>query len=98
MQTGFIRRRGCQQTLGRWRADQHSIIVETDDQELRRITDEVLRRPLTIPVHGAERFEFADRAEPIIETPSQIKFLALFALELEDRGFEMEAESEDGTI
>lgn len=95
MQTGTIRKRGDPRILGRWRADLHSIVVETADQELRAITDEVLKRPLTIPVHGPERFEFAGQAEPMLETPSQIKFLALFALELEERGFEVESEEDE---
>jgi len=95
MQTGIIRRRGDPQALGRWRADLRSIVVETADPELRTIADEILKRPLTIPVHGAERFEFAGQAEPLIEAPSQIKFLALFALELEERGFEIESEEDE---
>jgi hypothetical protein len=80
--------------VGRWQADVQSIIVETDDPELRRIADEILKTPQTIPVHGAEHLEFATQAEPVVEPPSTIKYLALFALELEARGFDLEAEEE----
>ncbi len=80
--------------IGRWRADIHSIVVETDDPELRRATDEILTTPQMIPVHSPERFEFAIQAETVVEPPSKIKYLALFALELEGRGFELEPEEE----
>lgn len=94
MQRGSIRRRGSHQVIGHWRADVHSITVESEDPDLKRATDEILRTPQRIPVHAAERFEFATRAEPSIEPPSKIKYLALFALELEERGFELEPEEE----
>jgi len=45
--------------------------------------------PQVIPVHAAERFEFAGNAAPTVQTPSTIQLLALFALELEARGFEV---------
>lgn len=92
MQQGVIRRLGTPQVVGRWRADMHSITVETDDPELRRVTDEILKTPQTIPVHGPEHFEFATQADPVVEPPSTIKYLALFALELEGRGFDLEPE------
>lgn len=94
MQRGVIRRLRAPQAIGRWRADAHSIVVETDDPELRQAADEILRTPQTIPVHAPERFEFATQAEPAVERPSTIKYLALFALELESRGFELEPEEE----
>jgi len=94
MQMGSIRKRGCNQTIGVWRADAMSIVVESEDQELRRATDEILGKPQTIPVHAAEHFEFVTEAEAVIESPSKIKYLALFALELEERGFELEPEEE----
>ncbi len=94
MQGGAIRRRGSRQVIGHWRADVHSIIVETDDPELRNTVDEVLKTPQTIPVHRPEHFEFAAQAVPVTEPPSTIKYLALFALELEERGFEIEPEEE----
>ncbi len=94
MQKGNIRRRGNGQVIGRWRADVHSIVVETDDPELRRAADEILRTPQTIPVHAPEHLEFATQAEPVVDPPSKIKYLALFALELEERGFELEPEEE----
>lgn len=94
MQEGTIRRRGKPQVIGRWRADQQSIVVETEDPELRRAADEILKTPQTIPVHAAGRFEFATPAESVIEAPSKIRYLALVALGLEERGFEMEPEEE----
>ncbi len=94
MQRGIIRSRGQTQVIGRWQADIHSIVVETDDPELRRAADEVLKTPQTIPVHAPEHFEFAAQAEPVTEAPTKIKYLALFALELEERGFEVEPDEE----
>ena len=94
MQRGAIRRRGSRQVIGRWRADVHSIVVETDDPGLRQAADEILRTPQTIPVHAPEHLEFATQAEPLVDPPSKIKYLALFALELEERGFELEPEEE----
>ncbi|MBI4737483.1 MAG: hypothetical protein HY766_15725, partial [candidate division NC10 bacterium] len=90
MQRGIIRRRGQPQVNGRWQADIHLIVVETDDPELRRTAEEVLKTPQAIPVHAPEHVEFAAQAERVIEAPSKIKYLALFALELEERGFEVE--------
>ena len=95
MQRGAIRRRGSRQVIGHWRADVHSIIVETEDPELRSTVDEVLKTPQTIPVHPPEHFEFAAPAVPVTEAPSTIKYLALFALELEERGFEIEPDEEE---
>lgn len=94
MQKGTIRRRGNFQVIGRWRADSKSITVETDEAELRTAADDILKRAQTIPIHGAEHREFADGAVPLVETPSTIKFLALFALEMEERGFELEPEDD----
>jgi len=94
LQNGLIRKSRQAEVVGRWRADTKSIVVETDDPELRRIADEILGTPQTIPVHGAEHLDFATQAEPVIEPPSTIKYLALFALELEARGFDLEAEEE----
>jgi hypothetical protein len=89
MTQGTIRRRGTTATIGRWQADVQAITVETDDPDLRKAVDSVLATPQVIPVHGAERFEFAGPAAPIVRTPSTIRLLALFALELEARGFEV---------
>lgn len=94
MQRGIIRRRGQPQVIGRWRADLHSIVVETEDPDLRKAADAILKTPQTIPVHAPEHFEFAAPAEPVTEAPSKIKYLALFALELEERGFEVEPDEE----
>jgi hypothetical protein len=95
VQKGIIRRRGETRTIGRWQADLQSIVVETVEPELRSATDEILSRPQAIPVHGAERYEFAGVAEPVVETPSAIKYLALFALEMEERGFEVIPEEDE---
>ena len=94
MQRGIIRSRGQTQVIGRWQADLHSIVVETEDPELKKAAEAILKTPQTIPVHAPEHFEFAAQAEPVIEAPSKIKYLALFALELEERGFEVEPEEE----
>lgn len=94
MQTGIIRRRGDRVVIGRWRADGSSIDVETQDPLLRSVSDRILHTSKTIPVHGAARFEFATSGEPLIEAPSTIKYLALFALELEEQGFEMEPDED----
>ncbi len=94
MQRGTVRKRGSKHAIGYWRADARSIVVDTEDPDLRRVTDEILGSPQTIPVHASERFEFAAQAEPVIEPPSKIKYLALFALELEERGFELDPEEE----
>ena len=94
MQRGFIRRRGTTQVIGRWRADLHSITIETDDPELRRVSDEVLGTPQSIPVHAPERLPGLSLAESVVEPPARIKYLALLALELEERGFELEPEED----
>ena len=94
MQRGAVRKRGMRRVIGHWRADARSIVVDTEDPDLRRAADEILGSPQTIPVHGPDRFEFVTQAEAVIEQPSRIKYLALFALELEARGFELEPEEE----
>jgi hypothetical protein len=90
MQTGVIRRRDSSDVLGRWCADAASIVVETNDPALRSASDQILRTPQRIPIHGVERREFATHGESLTEAPSTIKYLALFALELEQRGFVLE--------
>ena len=94
MQKGIIRRRGTTQVIGRWQADLKTITVETDDPELKKAAGEVLGTPQTIPVHAPERLPGLSQAEPVVEAPARIKYLALFALELEERGFELEPEEE----
>ena len=94
MKRGIIRRRGKPQVIGRWQADLHSIVVETEDSELRRAVDEVLKTPQTIPVHAPERHAGLSFSEDVIEAPAKLKYLALFAMELEERGFEVEPEEE----
>lgn len=96
MQTGVIRKRGDAEVIGRWRADARAIVVETEDPDLRCAADEILKTPQTIPVHPPEHFEFVAPAQPVIESPSTIKYLALFALELEERGYELGPEGDAG--
>jgi hypothetical protein len=96
VQKGYIRRRGTPQIIGRWQADLHSITVETDDSALRKAAGEVLGMPQTIPVHAPERLPGLSQSEPVVEAPARIKYLALFALELEARGFEIEPDEDEG--
>ncbi len=94
MQRGTIRKQGDPRVIGYWQADSDSIVVETDEPELRKAADEILKGPQTIPIHAPEHYEFAGGAVPLVETPSTIKFLALFALNMEERGFELEPEED----
>ena len=94
MRKGIIRRRGKPQVIGRWQADLHSIVVETEDPELRKAADEILKTPQTIPVHAPERYAGLSFSQDVIEPPAKLKYLALFAMELEARGFEVEPEEE----
>lgn len=89
MESGSVRRSGSADTIGRWVADARGITVTTDDPGLRAVADSVLSTPQVIPVHAAEHFEFAGHAAPTVQTPSTIQLLALFALEMEARGFEV---------
>jgi hypothetical protein len=95
MKTGIIRRRGRKEIIGTWRADQHSLVVETEDAELRRAADEILGTPQSIPVHASERHAGLSYSEDVVETPAKLKYLALFALEMEERGFEVEPDEEE---
>jgi hypothetical protein len=95
MQKGIIRRRGSPDEIGRWRADLRSLVVETDDPELRRAADEILKTPQSIPVHAAERHAGLSYSEDVVESPAKLKYLALFALEMEERGFEVDPDQED---
>ena len=94
MQRGTVKRRGGSQVIGHWQADLESIVLETEEPELRNAADEILKKPQTIPIHAAEHYEYAGGAVPLVDTPSSIKFLALFALEMEERGFELEPEDD----
>ncbi len=95
MKKGFIRRQGSPEVIGRWRADIHSLTVDTEDADLRRAADEVLKSPQSIPVHAPERHAGLSFSEDVVEPPAKLKYLALFALEMEQRGFEVEPEEED---
>lgn len=95
MKKGIIRRRGSTDEIGRWRADLHSLVVETEDAALRRAADEVLKTPQSIPVHAPERHAGLSYSEDVIEAPAKLKYLALFAMEMEERGFEVEPDEED---
>jgi hypothetical protein len=94
MEIGTVRRIGSVVTIGTWMADARGITVSTDDPELREAADSVLTMPQVIPVHAAEHFEFAGQAAPMVRAPSTIQFLALFALEMEARGFEVRPDEE----
>jgi cobalamin biosynthesis protein CobT len=95
MKKGIIRRRGSPDEIGRWRADLRSLVVETEDAELRGAADEILKTPQSIPVHAAERHAGLSYSEDVVESPAKLKYLALFALEMEERGFEVEPDEED---
>jgi len=95
MKKGTIRRRGSPDEIGRWRADIHSLVVETEDPELRRAADEILKTPQSIPVHAADRHAGLSYSEDVVESPAKLKYLALFALEMEERGFEVDPDEED---
>ncbi len=95
MQGGAIREKESGRVIGQWRADEHAIAVETDEPNLKRAAAEILERAQTIPIHGPEHHEFVGEAEPLVERPSTIKFLALFALEMEGRGYVVEPGEEE---
>ena len=95
MKTGTIRRRGKKEIIGTWRADQESLVVETEDAELRKAADEILKTPQTIPVHAAEHYDGTSFAVPVVEPPAKLKYLALFALEMEESGFEVQPDEEE---
>ena len=94
MQTGVVRSRDSSCVLGRWYADAGSIVVETKDPALRHVSDQILQTPQRIPIHSAERLEFVTDGESLTEAPSAIRYLALFALEMEQRGFVLEPDEE----
>jgi hypothetical protein len=95
MQKGIIRKRGNPEVIGQWRADLHSLVVDTEDADLRRAADDILKTPQVIPVHAPERLPGLSLSEDVIEAPAKLKYLALFAMEMEERGFEVEPEEQD---
>ena len=70
-------------------------MVKTEDADLRTAADEILKTPQSIPVHAAERHAGLSYSEDVIEAPAKLKYLALFALEMEERGFEVEPDEDD---
>ncbi len=92
MAKGIIRRRMDPALIGQWEATRNGITVETDDPELRRAADQVLSTPILIPHKPPERFVPAGPEEAAYEPLAKLKYLALFALEMEARGFEIEPE------
>ena len=98
MKKGIIRRRGSPQKIGEWRADLNSLVVETEDPDLRKAADEILKTPQSIPVHAAERHAGLSYSEQVVEPPAKLKYLALFALEMEERGFEVEPDEEEDEV
>jgi hypothetical protein len=95
MKKGTIRRKGKKDVIGQWQADAHSLVVETEDVELRKAADEILKTPQTIPVHAPEHHDGTSLAVPVVEPPAKLKYLALFALEMEERGFEVQPDEEE---
>ena len=95
MKKGTIRRRGKPGVVGQWRADAHSLVVETEDAELRKAADEILKTPQTIPVHAPEHYDGTSFSVPVVEPPAKLKYLALFAMEMEERGFEVQPDEEE---
>ncbi|MGH7411443.1 MAG: hypothetical protein ACREJ6_10365 [Candidatus Methylomirabilis sp.] len=95
MKKGVIRRKGKGEVVGTWQADAHSLVVETEDAELRKAADEILKTPQTIPVHAPEHYDGTSLAVPVVEAPAKLKYLALFALEMEERGFEVQPDEEE---
>jgi hypothetical protein len=95
MKKGTIRRKGKGEVIGTWRADQQSLVVETEDVELRRAADEILKTAQTIPVHAPEHYDGTSFSVPVVEAPAKLKYLALFALEMEERGFEVQPDEEE---
>jgi hypothetical protein len=90
-----IRKQGSSTLVGTWRADARSLTVETDDPDLRRVADEVLATPQVIPQKPPEKWVPAGRDDAAYEPPASQKYLILFALELESRGYTVEP-GEDG--
>ncbi|MEE9539434.1 MAG: hypothetical protein V3W10_08870 [candidate division NC10 bacterium] len=95
MKKGIIRRGGSPQKIGEWRADRNSLVVETEDPDLRKAADEILKTPQSIPVHASERHAGLSYSEQVVEPPAKLKYLALFALEMEERGFGVEPEEDE---
>ena len=90
MPSGVIRRRGSAGVVGTWRADVRSLTVETDDPDLRRAADEVLSTPQMIPQKPDQEWVRSGRETSTYEPPSSQRYLILFALEMESRGYEVE--------
>ena len=65
MKKGTIRRRGRKEVVGTWQADAHSLVVETEDAELRKAADEILKTPQTIPVHAPEHYDGVSYSVPV---------------------------------
>ena len=96
MPHGVIRRQGSSQLLGTWRADLHSLTVETSDPELRATAERILTTPMLIPHHPAEKWVVADAESAAFEAPAKQKYLLLFMAEMESAGYELEQLYDDG--
>ena len=92
MAKGIISRRADRAPIGRWEATLTSLTVETDDPALRRAADQVLSIPFLIPQKPPTHFVAAGPEDAAHEPPNRLKYLALFALEMEAQGFEVEPE------
>jgi len=95
MPHGVIRRRGSVDLVGTWRADLHSLTVETTDATLRAAADRILKTPILIPQHPAQKFVPADEATAAFEPPAKQKYLLLFMTALEAAGYELDQAHDD---
>ena len=95
MPHGVIRRRGSPAVVGTWRADLHSLTVNTADADLRKTADRILTTPVLIPHHPAQEFVPADESTAAFEPPAKQKYLLLFMTEIESAGYELEQVHDD---
>ena len=95
MPHGVIRKQGSPAVVGTWRADLHSLSVNTADAALRKTADRILTTPMLIPHHPAQKFVPADEATAAFEPPAKQKYLLLFMTEMESAGYELEQLHDD---
>ncbi len=95
MPHGVIREQGSPAVVGTWRADLHSLTVNTADAALRKTADRILTTPVLIPHHPAQEFVPADADTAAFEPPAKQKYLLLFMTEMESAGYELEQLHDD---
>ncbi len=95
MPSGVIRKQGGSAVVGTWHADNRSLTVGTEDPDLRRAADEVLSTPQMIPQKPEQEWVHSGRGTSTYEPPASQKYLILFALEMESRGYEVEPAEDD---